>query len=635
MKILHIITKLEVGGAQQNTIYTVEHLNRQENVHSEIIAGPIVSRKNLMKNARDRGINVTVIKGITNEIRPIKNLTAMLKAYKHIRKGRFDIVHTHSSVAGIIGRIAARLAKTPVIIHTVHGWGIRPDLPKWKLKIYILLERICARFTHKLITVSERDIRKGLKNSIGKKSQYTVIRSGIDISRFSKNINKEKKKKELGIDPKKPVVGMVGRLDKQKNPLDFVRAASKVQKKHPEVQFIIAGDGPLRKQTESLIKKLKVNNFHILGFRDDVNEIIQILDISVLTSLWEGLPRVFPESMAAKKPIIATDVDGAREAIINSKNGFITQPKKPEQTAEKIYFLLQNPKKAKKMGENGFAMAEKFSLKTMLNKLYELYQRRQKMSGIKESFILKDRPALRNALFKIFQIINITARKCFIPLIGYNSSEKIVSERYRFVCITIPICGRTTLLDLFRNYFDDFYITKKPLSRLLKRNPEYNNYFKFTIIRNPWSRTVSCYNKRVVNINALKKVYLLSRFKGLNPNMTFKDFIRWLNTKEGSDERADKHWKSPHKFLMDGNGKIRCDYVGKLESLSSDLEIIFQKIGLKFSKEWIGKKASSYELHKKPAHKDYRDYYDKTTRELIRKRYKEYIRWSGYKFTRS
>jgi len=372
-KILHIITKLEVGGAQQNTIYTVEHLNKQ-GAYSEIVAGPVLQEKNLMQDARSRNIKVTTIEGITNEIRPIKNIKATIKTYQYIKKNRFAIVHTHSSVAGIIGRIAAKLAGTPIIIHTVHGWGIRPDMPKLKELLYIWLERFCERFTDKLIVVSKFNIDKGLKYKIGKLSKYTVIHSGIDIKKFSKEINAKEKKKELGLDEDMPVVGMIGRLDAQKNPLDFVKAAQIIQKSFPNVQFIIVGDGPLRKQTEALIKRLNVKNFYILGFRSDVNEILQIIDISVLTSLWEGLPRVFPESMAAKKPIVATNVDGAPEAIIDGETGFIVAPKSPEIFAEKVLSLLKNPEIAEQMGQAGFKRVNQFSLDKMLEDIDSLYE---------------------------------------------------------------------------------------------------------------------------------------------------------------------------------------------------------------------------------------------------------------------
>ena len=387
IKILHIITKLAIGGAQENTIYNVEHLNRQLSTFSEIACGPLEKDVgNLEVLAESKGINLVKISGMTNDIHPLANIRAFYQLYVYLKKNKFDIVHTHSSVAGIIGRITARLAKTPIVIHTVHGWGIRDDMSVLKKKIYINLERICEKFTDKLIAVSKFNVDKGLKYGIGKASKYIVIHSGIDIGRYSRRFNIAKKKQELGISEDARVIGTVGRLDIQKNPLDFVRMAKIITNDFPNCVFVIVGDGPLRKQTKEFIGENKLEmNFRLLGFRDDVEEIIPCFDIFVLSSLWEGLPRVFLQAMAAKKPIVATDVDGAPEAIINGNNGFIVETKKPGEMAKKAIYLLSHPKKADAMGKNGFEMVHKFSLNKMLQDIDNLYR-----SLLKKKKIYKD-----------------------------------------------------------------------------------------------------------------------------------------------------------------------------------------------------------------------------------------------------
>lgn len=370
MKILHIITSLDIGGASKNTIFSAAHQNKKN--HSEIVSGP-TGKENLVNEARKKGIKVKIIKGMSNRIRPLEFISAISSIKKYIEKNKFDVVHTHSSVAGILGRIAAKKAGVPVIVHTVHGWGLQEGMNPFKKWVYVMLERYCAGFTDKLIVVSKFNIDKGLKHKIGSMKQYQVIYSGIPINKFSRKINKTKKRKELGLDDN-PVVCMVGRLDKQKNPTDFIKAASIVSREIPDAQFIIVGGGPLESRCRNLIKQLGLENIHILGFRDDVAEILQISDIFVLTSLWEGLPRLFPESMAAKKPIVATNVDGAPEAIKNGRNGFIVQTHKPKLIAEKVLYLLNNPAKAKDLGKEGLKMVEKFSLKKMLDDIDRLYK---------------------------------------------------------------------------------------------------------------------------------------------------------------------------------------------------------------------------------------------------------------------
>ena len=321
---------------------------------------------------------------IIQDINPVSNSLALFRLRSYFKKNKFDIVHTHSSAAGILGRIAARLAGVPVIIHTVHGWGLQEGMNFFKKQLYIFLERLCGKFTDKLVVVSKVDIEKGLEYKIGNRSKYAVIYSGIDIKKFSKTADTGKKRKELGLKETLPVVGMIGRLDVQKNPLDFVRAAAEIQKQFRNVQFVIVGDGPLRKQAEELVKELKIQNFRLLGFRDDVDEIIHTFDISVMTSLWEGLPRVFPESMAAKKPIVATNVDGAKEAIVEGVNGFRVETHRPEKVAEKVLYLLKNPRIAREMGEKGYAMVEKFSLSKMLQDIEDLYEKLIKYKNTSE-----------------------------------------------------------------------------------------------------------------------------------------------------------------------------------------------------------------------------------------------------------
>jgi glycosyltransferase involved in cell wall biosynthesis len=374
-KVLHIITKLAVGGAQKNTIYLAERLNN-EKFYSEICCGP--SKKaygSLVNDAVKKGVNVKLIKGLTNEFRLFGYLRALNQLKSYIKKNRFDIVHTHSSAAGILGRIAARLAKTPVIIHTVHGWGLQEGMSFMKKKTYLTLERFCARFTDKLVCVSEADIKTGIEKKICKdRKKYTVVRSGIDVNEFSKQIDLNKKKKELGINPEQVVIGTVGRLDKQKNPIDFLKAAKIVLNKNPNAFFLFVGDGPLRAKTEKLLKINNLNNFKILGFRNDVDELVHVFDMLVLTSLWEGLPRAVIEAMAAKKPVIANNVGGVREAVRDSFNGFITQPYNHKQTAEKILFLLENPDKRNEMGLNGYKLVEEFSDTRMLEQIKALYK---------------------------------------------------------------------------------------------------------------------------------------------------------------------------------------------------------------------------------------------------------------------
>jgi glycosyltransferase involved in cell wall biosynthesis len=256
----------------------------------------------------------------------------------------------------------------------VHGWGLQDDMSKMTRLLYVSSERFCATFSNRLIAVSKPNIEKGLANKICKEDKFTLIYNGINLENFQQQVDKQAVCSELGLDPECKLVGMIGRLDKQKNPLDFIRAAAIVVEKYPKVQFIIAGDGPLRHECESLIKELNLaGKFFLLGYRNDINKIYPILALTALSSLWEGLPVVFQESMAAGKPIVANDVDGARDVISDGKTGYLVTPHQPQEMADRILTLLNNEELRYQMGVTAKQHAEKFSSDGMVKQIESLY----------------------------------------------------------------------------------------------------------------------------------------------------------------------------------------------------------------------------------------------------------------------
>ncbi len=380
--VLHAITQLELGGAQENTLYTLRNLDR--------------GRYNLFLIANDRGILVEEAKKIKDvkaffipelirPINPLKDLIALIKLFRFCRREKIDIIHTHSSKAGILGRWAARLAKVPIITHTVHGWGFYPKQNFLKRRLFILLEKITGKITDRLIAVSKANIETGIKNRIGKKEKYTLIRSGIKLSQFQNvEVNIVEKKKELGLDLDTKVVGMIAPFKPQKAPLDFIKVANQVIEKRPKTQFLLIGDGALRTEIERLIKELNLEKKVILtGWRKDIPQILRIVNILVLTSRWEGLPRVFPEAMASELPIVATKVDGAPEAIEEGVNGFLISVGDIRGMAEKIIALLDNPEMAKEMGRKGREKVfPEFDIDLMVRKIDNLYQGLARSKGL-------------------------------------------------------------------------------------------------------------------------------------------------------------------------------------------------------------------------------------------------------------
>lgn len=385
IKVIHPITRLILGGAQQNTIDTCDRLNR-DRFAASIIAGPETGAEgSLISEVRQRDIPLILLPEIVRRPAPLKDLMAVKQMADIFKKEKPHIVHTHSSKTGILGRWAARIAGVPIIIHTVHGWGHHVYKKLFYQKLFTFLEQKSARITDTLIVVSSANSRDGLKDGIGRPDQYRTIHSCIDLEVFAaENSRTAQMKKALGLNPDGRVVGTVGRLSRQKNPLDFVRTADKVKKQFPSTQFVFVGDGPLRRETETLIKAAGLTGDIVLtGLRTDIPELLRCMDVFILTSLWEGLPRVIPQAMACGVPVAANAVDGVCEVIEDGINGFLIPPGNTDLMAAQIVRILKEDSLRQTFIRKGQETAGKrFSLTDMIQKLEALYEERLLLKGI-------------------------------------------------------------------------------------------------------------------------------------------------------------------------------------------------------------------------------------------------------------
>src|SRR5215213_2814541 len=376
IRVLLVITRLTIGGDTNVVLDIASYFNDHPHFEANLAAGPVPDNEiDLTHLASQRGIPIKVIPSLFNRINPWVNFRAMLELRAYIRQGKYDIVHTHSSVAGVIGRWAALTARVPVIVHHVHGWGLQEEMSRISRMLYLIMERVCATFTDRLIAVSRPTIEKGLTFRICPEDKFALIYNGIDLEKFQQPMDKQKIYLELGLDPECKMVGMIGRLDRQKNPLDFIRAAAMVIKEYPKVQFLIAGEGSLRPECERLINELGLaNKFFLLGYRNDINKILPALTLTVLSSLWEGLPVLFQEAMSAGKPIIANNIDGARDVIINGETGYLVTPRQPREMADRILELLNNDDLSYEMGITAKQHSEQFSSERMVREIETLYR---------------------------------------------------------------------------------------------------------------------------------------------------------------------------------------------------------------------------------------------------------------------
>lgn len=375
IRVLLVATRLTIGGDTNVILDIASYLNSHSQFEVHLATGPVPAHEvDLTYQASERGIPLINIPSMVTYISPWHILRSSAELYAHIRQGKYDIVHTNNAIAGAAGRLAAALARVPVIIHHVHGWGLQEDMSKMTKMLYINSERFSATFTNRLIAVSKPNIEKGLAYKICRENKFKLIYNGIPLEKFQQQVDRRTICLELGLDPECKIVGMIGRLDKQKNPLDFIRAAAMVVDNYPKVQFVIAGDGPLRAECESLIKELNLaQKFFLLGYRNDINKIYPILTLTALSSLWEGLPVVFQESMIAGKPIVANNVDGAQDVISDGRTGYLVAPRQPQEMADRITTLLNNEELCSQMGLTAKQLAKQYSSEGMIKEIESLY----------------------------------------------------------------------------------------------------------------------------------------------------------------------------------------------------------------------------------------------------------------------
>lgn len=373
--VVHIITKLEFGGAQQNTLYTVAKLDRKR-FAPVLVTGP---GGYLMEKARELDLDPVVAGEMERPIRPRKDRRAYQELVRILEpyRGRPAVVHTHSSKAGILGRWAAHKVKVPVIVHSIHGFGFTPGQSPPLRWLLMSAEKRTSGITDHFIAVSRSNREDGIRYGLFTGDRCTVIRSGFDLDAFrNAEPGGSGPIKAPGVGPGNPLVLMVACLKPQKNPLDFARVASRVRKEVPEARFLLAGDGELRDDLLREIDRLKLGDvFSAPGWREDIPRLMAASRVVVLTSRWEGLPRVIPQAKAAGRPVVATAVDGSVEAVRDGVDGYLCPPGDVSGMADRVISLLRDPDQARRMGQEGAKAVDEWDQDMMVRKQEELYER--------------------------------------------------------------------------------------------------------------------------------------------------------------------------------------------------------------------------------------------------------------------
>ena len=356
MKICHIITRMIVGGAQENTLYTIlGHLRKGHEV--TLITGPSPGREGkLLQNVDFPPFETIELPSLVRELDPVNDLKAYRALKKLLKERKFDVVHTHSSKAGVIGRIAARKAGTPVVVHTVHGQAFHPYEKGWKNAIYKLSERIAARYCDKIFAVAQAMIDQCVDASVAPREKYKVVYSGMDTSAFANAVREPELRSELGIPENARVIATLARLFPMKGYEYVVPAAAEIIRDYPDTHMLLIGDGPMRDELDARIASLGVaEHFHFAGLVPpaQVHRYLAQADLLWHLSLREGLPRSVVQALATGIPAIGFRLDGTPEVILDGETGYCVAPESVAEVVDATRKLWRTPALARQLGENG------------------------------------------------------------------------------------------------------------------------------------------------------------------------------------------------------------------------------------------------------------------------------------------
>lgn len=384
IKIVHIITRLDMGGSAQNTLLTCLGLNGKYDLvlahgfslESQMTGWEKQSVDRQTKRAEERGVKLTAIPSLVRRIDPVKDLRAFLSLWKLMIKERPHIVHTHTSKAGLLGRWAAKMAGVPIIVHTPHGHVFYGHFGSLSSKFFFIMEKLTGSITDRMVALTEAEGNDYNTFLVCNTEKIVAIHSGVDIDRYSAvEVNIEEKKRSLGLNPKGLVVGTVGWLLPIKGPMYLLKAMARIWHMHPDISLVFVGKGELEEALKAeAFRRGVYDKVTFLGWRDDIPEIMQILNVFVLPSLNEGMGRVLVEAMAAGKAIVASDTGGIPYLIKHGHNGLLVPPKDPNRLAEAIITLIKDAHRRQEMGENGKLLAKRYSAESMVKKIDTLYE---------------------------------------------------------------------------------------------------------------------------------------------------------------------------------------------------------------------------------------------------------------------
>lgn len=382
IKVLHVHTLPIVSGSGINTYLTMKR-TPSDRFEVSLACAPGGMLNHIV---RGNGMTVREVRNMVQPLHPVKDLLALVELVRILRREEITIVHTHNSKAGFLGRLAGRIAGTPVVVHTVHGFSFH-DGESWTRRVlFKKMERLAARWADHMIYISQPMIDWAEREGILNEGAYSKIYSGIDLEAFRKYGHAEegRLRRELGLGMKDRVIGFVSKLWEGKGHTVALKAMVSVLKRCPETRLLLVGEGALEPTLRELAREYGIEASVIFaGFRTKIAEITALCDFCILPSFYEGMGRVLLEAGASGKAVVATQVGGIPDVVVQGETGILIPPGEPEALAEAMVRLLNDRELCRRMGENaGRRIGEKFDAKTMVDKIVAVYDTCLERKGI-------------------------------------------------------------------------------------------------------------------------------------------------------------------------------------------------------------------------------------------------------------
>ena len=380
MRIAHIITRMMIGGAQENTLYTCQDLIRLYGDEVLLITGPETGPEgDLLSRSRGTQVPTRCLPELRRSVHPWRDYQAYRAIKRTLRDFQPEVVHTHSAKGGILGRLAASALRVPAIVHTVHGAPFYPYQLWPTRRFYQWCEWFAARRCHRLVSVADAMTDLLVAAGVAPREKFVTVYSGMEVEPFlAANEHRTAMRQRLGYATEYVVIGKIARLFHLKGHDDLIKAAKDVAERCPHVRFLLVGDGILRSELEQQIAAAGLtSHFQFAGLVDpsEIPQYLGAMDVLVHTSLREGLARALPQALIAGKPVVSYDIDGAREVCLSGETGFLVKPRRIAELVEALAELADIAALRERLGATGrLRFTDQFRHEFMTRQLRQLYE---------------------------------------------------------------------------------------------------------------------------------------------------------------------------------------------------------------------------------------------------------------------